>query len=384
MTRVDDPTDLRAYYERRFAAAQTAGSSIYDELTTMLEAAHRRRMELLDGLPLGDLSSATCVDYGVGSWGFACVFPALQRCALAIGIDVSETAIRESQAVSRAGGFPYGDRYSYRLATERALPLDDASVDVFFAGECIEHVENTDAFLDDVHRVLTDEGRLVLTTPNAGAMFYRARARRYGVGPEHVALMDLAELLSDLGPRFDVRVVKGYNTSLDDRIDGLASPEAAYELASIFEDQPHLASGLVVLATKRDVARPRRYAEQVIGHPAARQRGQWTVADLHEGLTGLLSTGSTKDRLEFPFLGTHLLVLFWSHDWSGEVEVSVDGKVAAQADLFEPAGGFRRLTIAGLSSGQHAAAIRPTGQSSAQSHGAQVIFFKALGYEAID
>jgi len=80
---------------------------------------------------------------------------------------LSPEAVRISESVSRNGQHPYGDRFRYLTSTGSALDLPDASVDVFFAGESIEHVFNVDAFLDEVYRVLRPGGRFIVTTPNA-------------------------------------------------------------------------------------------------------------------------------------------------------------------------------------------------------------------------
>jgi len=46
------------------------------------------------------------------------------------------------------------------------LPFPDASFELIFAGEIIEHLLETSRFLAECHRVLKQGGRLVLTTPN--------------------------------------------------------------------------------------------------------------------------------------------------------------------------------------------------------------------------
>ena len=51
-----------------------------------------------------------------------------------------------------------------------AWPFDSESFDVVFAGEIIEHLIDTDAFLKECRRVLKQNGRLVLTTPNLASL----------------------------------------------------------------------------------------------------------------------------------------------------------------------------------------------------------------------
>jgi 2-polyprenyl-3-methyl-5-hydroxy-6-metoxy-1,4-benzoquinol methylase len=46
------------------------------------------------------------------------------------------------------------------------FPFEDASFDVIFAGEVIEHTIQDDEFLSELYRVLTPGGILIITTPN--------------------------------------------------------------------------------------------------------------------------------------------------------------------------------------------------------------------------
>lgn len=52
----------------------------------------------------------------------------------------------------------------------RPIPFGDSSFDVVWAGEVIEHVADTSAFLSEVRRVLRAEGRLLLSTPWHGRL----------------------------------------------------------------------------------------------------------------------------------------------------------------------------------------------------------------------
>jgi ubiquinone/menaquinone biosynthesis C-methylase UbiE len=46
------------------------------------------------------------------------------------------------------------------------LPFEDKSFDVVCASQLIEHISNTDTFVKEIHRVLTDDGYAVISTPN--------------------------------------------------------------------------------------------------------------------------------------------------------------------------------------------------------------------------
>jgi SAM-dependent methyltransferase len=102
-----------------------------------------------------------------------------------------------------------------------SLPFDDRSVDVVLAGEILEHVVDTQAFLGEIHRVLRPGGAMVLSTPNilwwkhrlallAGrypdVLDYRTR---YGDDFGHVRVFtpELVRQLLDEAGFADVRIV---------------------------------------------------------------------------------------------------------------------------------------------------------------------------------
>lgn len=57
-------------------------------------------------------------------------------------------------------------RVSFCSADLRCLPFHDNTCDVFIAFEVLEHLTDPDRFLAEAHRVLTDAGVLLLSTPN--------------------------------------------------------------------------------------------------------------------------------------------------------------------------------------------------------------------------
>ncbi len=66
-----------------------------------------------------------------------------------------------------------------------ALPYDDGTFTVVFAGEIIEHLVDTTGFLRDIHRILRPGGCLILTTPNLASFENRVRLL-FGVYPAWV------------------------------------------------------------------------------------------------------------------------------------------------------------------------------------------------------
>lgn len=79
-----------------------------------------------------------------------------------IGIDISETAV----VLAREKGLN-----ALRLDVEvEVLPFPEEFFDVVVAAELIEHLYDTDRFLEGIRRVLKKDGFLVLTTPNLGSL----------------------------------------------------------------------------------------------------------------------------------------------------------------------------------------------------------------------
>lgn len=66
------------------------------------------------------------------------------------------------------------------------LPFPAETMDVIYAGALIEHLYDPEFWLRECHRVLKDEGILVLSTPNIASLTNRLRLR-FGRGPKFYA-----------------------------------------------------------------------------------------------------------------------------------------------------------------------------------------------------
>ena len=161
------------------------------------------------------------------------------------------------------------------------LPLEDASVDVVWAGEVIEHVVDVAPWLSEIRRVLRPRGALLLTTPNHGpltllglALSRRRFAEHFEPRSDHCASSrrrTLRPLLDDLG--FDVAElrVRG-STILVRAVRGRPS------LSRTAAGTPHGGVNPRAMARVPD-ARPARHhlraarAERHRDLPAAPQRG---------------------------------------------------------------------------------------------------------------
>lgn len=137
------------------------------------------------------------------------------------------------------------------------FPVSDNDFDVVFAGEVIEHIFDTDGFLQvqEISRVLKNDGHLVLTTPNS-ATFGRRLLLLLGKNPliensirdksssGHIRYFtkgSLSELLSSNGFKIDKFVSSVVNFNLSGTL-------RSSLLAKLF---PTLGSTLILKASKR-------------------------------------------------------------------------------------------------------------------------------------
>ena len=374
-------SEFSDYYNQAFLAAEDKNGSIYEPMNCLTKAAHETRMELLDKLPLGDLRDKVVVDFGTGSWGFACIFPRLHECKLAIGIDISEKAVALSSDVSKKGNYSYGNRYRYYVSDGLSIPLESKTVDIFFAGESIEHIDNTDVFLDEVCRVLKLEGILILTTPNPNPRFYRAVGLQYAIGPEHTALMGYEEISSYLQPRFNILSWQGFNSSIHPDLDSHVTDLAfAKSWASLAENRPFDACGFVIMARARPNYNTVRYSrkEHRFGNTEVTSNGIWVEMPLHQGLSAWM--GKNEAELSINFDADQIVLLMWMHDWSGIANITINNNEHL-VDLYSKFGGFKRLVFKNLKQyGNQTLTIKATGSKNTLSSDDQVFFFCAASY----
>ncbi len=130
-----------------------------------------------------------------------------------VGVDVAEEPLRRARARD-------AELDVRRVELDGDWPLQDASFDAVWAGETIEHVLDTAAWLSQVRRVLRSGGALLLSTPAherltmlALALSARRFEQRFDPRSDHVRFYSrrtLSRLLSEFGfERIDVRAAGG-------------------------------------------------------------------------------------------------------------------------------------------------------------------------------
>jgi SAM-dependent methyltransferase len=363
--------NLKAHYDEMFSEND---GELYQPLSGLDLLAHNRRMELLDGIDLPDFSDAVVVDYGVGSWGFGCIYPRLKRCRHAIGFDISEAALVKSADVSARDLALAGKTVDYYVSLGYSMQLPDDFVDVFFCGECIEHVEDTNAFLSEIHRVLKPGGLAIFTTPNGDPWAYRQLKIRWCVGFEHVALMDFNEFRRYLEAFFKPVEYIGFNQSILPGLDDIVPKEVGEQWVVTCRNDPQDATSLIGVVKKSGSIKLELSSVEVVDWTQARaSRPEIETMTLLGRATGGMVRPGNSLRLDVPGGMTRANVIFWAHPWSGHARVRYrdDERIV---NLYSHAGGCHRLTLDGLDGG--CLLIEPTGTRDPRSNDNQIILYR--------
>lgn len=140
------------------------------------------------------------LDVGCGEGHFAAALR--RKGAEVVAIDVAAEPLRRALV--------HAPELDVRLVEpEGELPFGDASFDVVWAGEVIEHVADTSRWLSEVRRVLRSGGTLLLSTPDHGplsrlwmALSRSAFEERFNPRSDHLRFYTsraLADLYADFG-----------------------------------------------------------------------------------------------------------------------------------------------------------------------------------------
>lgn len=140
------------------------------------------------GVNLITNSPSTVLDYGSGRGHGLVNIQDTLRPSRIISLDKHQPYLDAQQAA-------FSDEvFEFVLASEPPLPFADASIDAITFMHVIEHIKNPQPLIEDMHRVLADDGQLIIATPN--------RKNLVGVNPtdEHVySEEDLINLLNQSG-----------------------------------------------------------------------------------------------------------------------------------------------------------------------------------------
>jgi methionine biosynthesis protein MetW len=146
---------------RKRFADRFVGTTPSDE--QQLEDRQKKTLKIFSQQTLGKFDQIASqferiLDVGCGDGNFSVLLQEACKAKEVYGIDISDKGV-ESARKNGVNAFQLD-------IDEENFPFEDDYFDAIFAGEVIEHLFDTDHFLDEVHRVLKPEGTFVLTTPN--------------------------------------------------------------------------------------------------------------------------------------------------------------------------------------------------------------------------
>jgi 2-polyprenyl-3-methyl-5-hydroxy-6-metoxy-1,4-benzoquinol methylase len=156
-------------------------------------------------------SGERVLDVGCGEGAFTVE---LARAGVSVvGVDIAEEPLRRARA-------RHSELDLRVIDGEGSWQLEDASFDTVWAGEVIEHVADTAAWLSELRRVLRSGGRLLLSTPAHGRLAMiglglspRAFARHFDPLGDHLRFYSadtLTALLAQFGfESIEVRAAAG-------------------------------------------------------------------------------------------------------------------------------------------------------------------------------
>jgi 2-polyprenyl-3-methyl-5-hydroxy-6-metoxy-1,4-benzoquinol methylase len=156
-------SDRRLFYETI--------ASEFDSLMTPYDL-ERRLSIVFDELLPRDLTGLRTLDLGCGSGWFS--QRALERGAHVISLDISPSLARMTRNRTQA---------STVAADAARVPFASGSFDLIISSEMLEHLERPEWGIQEIGRLVTPGGVVVLTTPNRRWLWLVSLATKIGLRP---------------------------------------------------------------------------------------------------------------------------------------------------------------------------------------------------------
>jgi SAM-dependent methyltransferase len=200
----------------------------------------------------------------------------------------AERTLALMPAQQGVGRWPRAGRTRVALAEEHALPLPDASIDRVILAHALENTEQVRAYLREVWRVLTPNGRLLVVVPNRRGLWTRFENTPFGHGrpysPGQISRLlrdtlfqpiqrEAALYLPPINSRLLVRGARAFERigrHLGTAFAGVLIVEAEKQVYAMAAPQPAKARRrrLVVVPNRPAVARPQVERSQTDSEPA--------------------------------------------------------------------------------------------------------------------
>ena len=145
---VREDNAISRYYNQRYSSRPSAAA---------VEPTFQRRVSA--ALKAIDGPGRHVLDYGCGKGAAALRF--VEAGHSVVGVDIAEKLLEFARETVPAAEF-------HQIGTDSALPFADASFDVCYSSEVIEHVFDIRSYLAEISRVVRPGGQLLLTTPYHG------------------------------------------------------------------------------------------------------------------------------------------------------------------------------------------------------------------------
>lgn len=135
------------FEERFLSEGESRDNIIYDEHFVRYELART----LVSGKVVLDIASGTGYGSHILSKSYA---------NKVVGVDVSKEAVRLASEKFK------NDNLDFVVGDAESLSFEDDSFDLVVSFETIEHLQNPQKFLEEIKRVLKNDGHLLISTPN--------------------------------------------------------------------------------------------------------------------------------------------------------------------------------------------------------------------------
>lgn len=142
------------------------------------------------------------------------------------GVDIDPVAANEAKAEC-------GENASVLLGNGLGLPFEDATFDVITSFETLEHLRERGSFLAELSRVLTAEGKLILSTPNAN---YSQPVNGVPANPFHIHEYEPDELKAEMEAYFTIERFLGQDL------------DASIKVSPFFEGQKRMPKDMATQA----------------------------------------------------------------------------------------------------------------------------------------